>query len=86
VIALNRAAAIAMRDGPQHGLELIDQILARDELGEYHLVHAARADLFRRLGKKADAIAAYNQALAHAVEEPVRRLMQRRLRELGETV
>jgi len=85
VIALNRAAAIAMRDGPQHGLELIDEILARDELGEYHLVHAARADLFRRLGKKADAIAAYNQALAHAVEEPVRRLMQRRLRELGET-
>ncbi len=85
VIALNRAAAIAMRDGPQHGLELIDEIIARDELSEYHLVHAARADLFRRLGKKADAIAAYNQALAHAVEEPVRRLMQRRLRELGET-
>ena len=85
VIALNRAAAIAMRDGPQHGLELIDEILARDELSEYHLVHAARADLFRRLGKKADAIAAYNQALAHTVEEPVRRLMQRRLRELGET-
>jgi RNA polymerase sigma-70 factor (ECF subfamily) len=62
VIALNRAAAIAMRDGPEHGLKLIDEILARKELTEYHLAHAARADLFRRLGRGPDAIAAYRQA------------------------
>ena len=83
VIALNRAAAIAMRDGPEHGLKLIDEILARKELTEYHLAHAARADLFRRLGKKPDAVAAYKQALALAVEEPERRLLARRLREFG---
>ena len=83
VIELNRAAAVAMRDGPEHGLKLIDEILARNELREYHLAHAARADLFRRLGTKPEAIAAYQQALALAVEEPERRLLQRRLRELG---
>ena len=83
VLELNRAAAIAMRDGPEHGLKLIDEILARKELTEYHLAHAARADLFRRLGKKPDAIAAYKQALSLAVEDPERRLLERRLRELG---
>jgi RNA polymerase sigma-70 factor (ECF subfamily) len=82
VIELNRAAAIAMRDGPEHGLKLIDAILARGELEEYHLAHAARADLFRRLGRKAEARAAYDRALALAVEEPERRLLERRLREL----
>ena len=82
VIELNRAAAIAMRDGPEHGLKLIDAILARGELQEYHLAHAARADLFRRLGRKAEARAAYERALALAVEEPERRLLERRLREL----
>jgi len=82
VIELNRAAAIAMRDGPEHGLKLIDAILARGELEEYHLAHAARADLFRRLGRKADARSAYERALALAVEEPERRLLERRLREL----
>jgi RNA polymerase sigma-70 factor, ECF subfamily len=82
VIELNRAAAIAMRDGPEHGLALIDAILARGELRDYHLAHAARADLFRRLGRKADAAAAYQRALALAVEEPERQLLERRLKEL----
>ena len=82
VIELNRAAALAMRDGPEHGLTLIDAILARGELREYHLAHAARADLFRRLGRKAEARSAYERALALAVEDPERRLLERRLREL----
>ena len=81
VIELNRAAAVAMRDGPEHGLTLIDAILARGELQEYHLAHAARADLFRRLGRKAEATAAYKRALELTVEEPERRLLERRLRE-----
>jgi len=71
-----------MRDGPEHGLTLIDAILARGELREYHLAHAARADLFRRLGRKAEARSAYERALALAVEDPERRLLERRLREL----
>ena len=82
VIELNRAAAIAMRDGPEHGLALIDAILARGELQDYHLAHAARADLFRRLGRKSEAEAAYKRALALAVEEPERLLLERRLTEL----
>ncbi len=88
VIELNRAAAIAMRDGPEHGLKLIDEILARGELQEYRLAHAARADLFRRLKRKPEAITAYERALQLCTEEPERRLIQRRLRELrpsGET-
>jgi len=82
VIELNRAAAIAMRDGPERGLALIDAILARGELREYHLAHAARADLFRRLGRESEAEAAYQRALELAVEEPERRLLERRLKEL----
>ena len=82
VVELNRAAAVAMRDGPEHGLALIDAILARGELEEYHLAHAARADLFRRLGRTSEATAAYKRALALAVEEPERRLLERRLQEL----
>ena len=81
VIELNRAAAIAMRDGPEHGLALIDAILARGELRGYHLAHAARADLFRRLGRKSEAAAAYKRALELAVEEPERLLLERRLKE-----
>jgi len=81
VVELNRAAAVAMRDGPEHGLALIDAILARGELEEYHLAHAARADLFRRLGRTSEATAAYKRALALAVEEPERRLLERRLQE-----
>jgi RNA polymerase sigma-70 factor (ECF subfamily) len=83
VIELNRAAAIAMRDGPEHGLALIDAILVRGDLMEYHLAHAARADLLRRLGRKPEAIAAYNRTLELVTEEPERRLVQRRLTELG---
>jgi RNA polymerase sigma-70 factor (ECF subfamily) len=85
VIELNRAAAIAMRDGPEHGLKLIDAILARGELREYHLLHSARADLFRRLGRKAEARSAYERALALAVEEPARRFIERRLKEIAPT-
>jgi RNA polymerase sigma-70 factor (ECF subfamily) len=82
VVELNRAAAIAMRDGPEHGLALIDAILARGHLRDYHLAHAARADLYRRLGRKAEARGAYMRALELAIEEPERRLLQRRLKEL----
>jgi RNA polymerase sigma-70 factor (ECF subfamily) len=82
VIELNRAAAIAMRDSPEHGLTLIDAILARGALQGYHLAYAARADLLRRLGRKAEAKSAYERALALAIEEPERRLIRRRLREL----
>ncbi|MEX0778004.1 MAG: RNA polymerase sigma factor [Phycisphaeraceae bacterium] len=83
VIELNRAVAVAMRDGPLAGLEMIDAILARGELADYHLAHAARADLCRRLGRSADARTAYQHALTLAHQEPERRFLQRRLAELG---
>jgi len=82
VVELNRAAAIAMRDGPAAGLSLIDAILARGELDEYHLAHSARADLCRRLGRTAEARASYERALALTRQEPERRFLERRLREL----
>jgi RNA polymerase sigma-70 factor (ECF subfamily) len=82
VVELNRAAAIAMRDGPAAGLALIDAILARGDLDDYHLAHSARADLCRRLGRTAEARAAYERALALARQEPERRFLERRLREL----
>jgi RNA polymerase sigma-70 factor, ECF subfamily len=82
VVALNRAAAIAMRDGPEAGLALIDAILARGELEDYHLAHSARADLCRRLGRTVEARASYERALAIALQEPERRFLQRRLAEL----
>jgi RNA polymerase sigma-70 factor (ECF subfamily) len=82
VIALNRAVAIAMRDGPAAGLALIDGILARGELSDYHLAHSARAELCRRLGRIDDARAAYERALALTRQEPERRFLERRLREL----
>jgi RNA polymerase sigma-70 factor (ECF subfamily) len=84
VVELNRAVAVAMRDGPQVGLDLIDAILARGELADYHLSHAARADLCRRLGRLSDAQESYHKALALARQEPERRFLQRRLRELGQ--
>jgi len=84
VVELNRAVAVAMRDGPQSGLQLIDAILGRGDLADYHLAYAARADLNRRLGKRADARAAYQVALSLAKQEPERRFLQRRLRELTE--
>jgi RNA polymerase sigma-70 factor, ECF subfamily len=83
VVELNRAVAVAMRDGPEAGLALIDAILARGDLAEYHLAHSARADLCRRLGRTAEARDSYHTALALARQEPERRFLERRLRELG---
>jgi RNA polymerase sigma-70 factor (ECF subfamily) len=79
VVALNRAAAIAMRDGPEAGLGLIDAILARGELADYHLAHSARAELCRRLGRLAEARVSYARALTLARQEPERRFLERRL-------
>jgi RNA polymerase sigma-70 factor (ECF subfamily) len=83
VVELNRAAAIAMRDGPAAGLELVESILARGELTDYPLAHMARAELSRRLGKTAQARAAYDQALSLTRQEPERRFLERRLAELA---
>jgi len=83
VVELNRAAAMAMRDGPAAGLALIDAILARGDLEDYHLVHSARADLCRRLGRMAEARASYERALVLTRQEPERRFLERRLGELG---
>jgi RNA polymerase sigma-70 factor (ECF subfamily) len=82
VIELNRAAAIAMRDGPRPGLELIDNILARGELGDYYPAHAARGELCRRLGRVSDARVAYKRTLELVTQEPERRFLERRLMEL----
>ncbi|MBI4381128.1 MAG: RNA polymerase sigma factor [candidate division NC10 bacterium] len=82
VIELNRAVAVAMRDGPLAGLTMIDAILARGDLAKYHLAHSARADLCRRLGRRVEARAAYEQALALTQQEPERRFLARRLAEL----
>lgn len=79
VIELNRAASVAMRDGPLAGLHLIDAILDRGELLEYHLAHAARGELCRRLGKTAEARASFERALALTKQEPERRFIRRRL-------
>jgi RNA polymerase sigma-70 factor, ECF subfamily len=83
VVELNRAAAVAMRDGAEAGLALIDAILARGDLADYHLAHSARADLCRRLGRTAEARAAYERALALTRQEPERRFLERRLGELS---
>jgi RNA polymerase sigma-70 factor (ECF subfamily) len=83
IVELNRAVAVAMRDGFLAGLQQIDDILARGDLADYHLAHAARADFCRRLGRFDDARAAYQQALALVKQEPERRFLQKRLRELG---
>ena len=82
IIELNRAVAVAMRDGPAKGLELVDALLERGELAQYHLAHAARADLCRRVGKKAEARASYERALALAKQEPEQRFLRQRLMEL----
>ena len=83
VIELNRAVAVAMRDGPEAGLALIDAILARGDLPDYHLAHAARADFCRRLGRTGEARASYERALALTRQEPERRFLQKRLTELA---
>ena len=82
VVELNRAVAMSMRDGPEAGLVMIDSILARGDLLDYHLSHAARGELCRRLGRVADAREAFNQAISLARQEPERRFLTRRLSEL----
>ena len=82
VVELNRAVAIAMRDGSEAGLTLIDALLARGELTDYHLAHSARADLCRRLGRTAEARSSYMKALALTQQEPERRFLEERLRQL----
>jgi RNA polymerase sigma-70 factor, ECF subfamily len=82
VVELNRAVAVAMRDGPAAGLSLIEAILERGDLLDYRLAHAARAELCRRLGRTAEARAAYERALALTRQEPERRFLERRLAEL----
>jgi RNA polymerase sigma-70 factor (ECF subfamily) len=82
VVELNRAVAVAMRDGPEAGLALIDAILARGDLADYHLAHGARADLCRQLGRTAEARASYKMALTLVRQEPERRFLERRLAEL----
>jgi RNA polymerase sigma-70 factor (ECF subfamily) len=84
IVELNRAVAIAMRDGPSAGLGLIDDIMKRGDLADYHLAHAARADLCRRLGRTAAARAAYRRALELARQEPERRFLEQRLNELSD--
>lgn len=84
VVELNRAVAIAMRDGPEAGLKLIEALLARGELHDYHLAHAARADLYRRLGKTTEARTSYEKALTLARLEPERKFLEKRLQELGQ--
>jgi RNA polymerase sigma-70 factor (ECF subfamily) len=83
VIELNRAAAVAMHEGPAAGLALIDALLTRGELTDYPLAHSARADLYRRLGRSDEARAAYTQACALTQSEPEKRYLEKRLRELG---
>ena len=82
VVELNRAAAVAMRDGPAPALVLVDAILDRGDLADYHLAHSARADLCRRQGRRAEAEASYKRALELTRQEPERRFLERRLREL----
>jgi RNA polymerase sigma-70 factor (ECF subfamily) len=83
VVELNRAVALAMRDGPAVGLAAVDALLARGDLANYHLAHAARADLCRRLGQRREARAAYERALALARQGPERRFLERRLAEVS---
>jgi RNA polymerase sigma-70 factor, ECF subfamily len=82
IVELNRAAAVAMRDGPAAGLALIDAILGRGDLSDYHLAHSARADLCRRLGRRQEARDSYLRALALARQAPERRFLERRLGEV----
>jgi RNA polymerase sigma-70 factor (ECF subfamily) len=83
VVALNHAVAVAMSDGLQNGLTLIDRIGASGELDDYHLLHAARADILRRLGKKAEAIEAYREALDRTANKPEQDYLRKRLAEVA---
>src|SRR5205807_10630517 len=82
VVELNRAVAVAMRDGPAEGLAIIDAILARGDLADYHLAHSARAELCRRMGNSAEARTSYRRALALTRQEPERRFLEARLADL----
>jgi RNA polymerase sigma-70 factor (ECF subfamily) len=82
VIELNRAVAVAMRDGPGAGLAAIDGILERGDLADYYLAHSARAELCRRAGRSAEACRSYERALSLAQQEPTRRFLEKRLKEL----
>ena len=84
VVELNRAVAVAMWQGPEAGLKLIDAILARGDLADYKFAHSARADLCRRLGRTSEARVSYEKALALTQQEPERRFLEKRLQELGE--
>jgi RNA polymerase sigma-70 factor (ECF subfamily) len=83
VVQLNRAVAIAMRDGPEAGLAHIDAVLEHGELANYYLAHSARADMYRRLGRTAEARASYEKALALTQQEPERQFLQERIRQLN---
>jgi RNA polymerase sigma-70 factor (ECF subfamily) len=82
VVQLNRAVAIAMRDGPEAGLAHIDAVLEHGELANYYLAHSARADMYRRLGRTAEARSSYEKALALTQQEPERQFLQERIRQL----
>jgi RNA polymerase sigma-70 factor (ECF subfamily) len=82
VVELNRAVAVAMRDGPEAGLVLIDAVLAHGELANYYLAHSVRADMYRRLGRTAEARSSYERALALTQQEPERQFLQERIRQL----
>lgn len=82
VIDLNRAVAVAMCDGPQAGLDIVDALLASGELADYHLAHSARAEFCRRLGRVADALESYRRALGLTSQEPERRFLERRIADL----
>jgi RNA polymerase sigma-70 factor (ECF subfamily) len=82
VVELNRAVAIAMRDGPEVGLALIDAVLAHGELSNYYLAHSARADMYRRLGRTAEARSSYEKALELTQQEAERRFLEERIRQL----
>jgi RNA polymerase sigma-70 factor, ECF subfamily len=82
VVQLNRAVAIAMCDGPEAGLAQIDAVLEHGELANYYLAHSARADMYRRLGRTAEARSAYEKALALTQQEPERQFLQERIRQL----
>jgi RNA polymerase sigma-70 factor, ECF subfamily len=84
VVELNRAAAVAMRDGPSAGLALIDGILARGELADYQHAHSARADLLRRLGRRDEAVEAYRHALALTAQGPEQTFLARRIKGVSE--
>jgi RNA polymerase sigma-70 factor (ECF subfamily) len=85
VIELNRAVAVAMRDGPAAGLALVDAILDRGDLRDYRLAHAARAELCRRVGRVVDARQSFERALALTRQEPERRFLEKRISNLAET-